>query len=453
MRRITKVLFSSLLSLLETLGRQRLVSSATKTLSKSPQVLLFLNFLIPLLMVFAKCYNPHIFLRNPDVPVITSNICSVVALGADDRSVSVWQTKSARPLIVAREVFERQIMDLSWCAFFFSCLSPRCITFLNRSWDGLTLYAVSSDGTMGVFAFDKEELDGISPHSAQELYLQKFGFVPPPLPEGYSHHSLPTAVEAQTDATTNPMTRTTPPPSPKAQANAHTSQTGFGHTATINGSGEHVNKLVAKRGNKKRIVPTSLNDVPSASTAAFEKTFSSSSSTGVFGSRHSPVPEPKHRLSNVSSALNDRSLRAYLPDLSSAGMNQTPDGYSVPINNMDHSLATEVPIDSLDTGTVGKGKRKASAADLDDPRPTKPRTLGGDKSREAGVPKVINVASTSMNEIQRTWNATPAQLIPTTLLLTYLCAKVEGTTEDIFEGRNSENFGRSSQGRCLVPGD
>jgi hypothetical protein len=47
------------------------------------------------------------------------NICSVVALGADDRSVSVWQTKSARPLIVAKEVFERQIMDLSWCVLFF----------------------------------------------------------------------------------------------------------------------------------------------------------------------------------------------------------------------------------------------------------------------------------------------------------------------------------------------
>lgn len=44
----------------------------------------------------------------------TYNICSVVALGADDRSVSVWQTKSARPLIVAKEVFDRQIMDLSW---------------------------------------------------------------------------------------------------------------------------------------------------------------------------------------------------------------------------------------------------------------------------------------------------------------------------------------------------
>ncbi len=48
------------------------------------------------------------------MPVVTSNICSVVALGADDLSVSVWQTKSARPLIAAKEVFERSILDLNW---------------------------------------------------------------------------------------------------------------------------------------------------------------------------------------------------------------------------------------------------------------------------------------------------------------------------------------------------
>lgn len=61
-----------------------------------------------------QAYNPHIFLRDTSHAIVASNICSVVALGADDRSVSVWQTKSARPLIVAKDVFERQIMDLSW---------------------------------------------------------------------------------------------------------------------------------------------------------------------------------------------------------------------------------------------------------------------------------------------------------------------------------------------------
>ena len=80
------------------------------------------------------------------MPVVASNICSVVALGADDRSVSVWQTKSARPLVVAKEVFERQIMDLSWSS------------------DGLTLYAVSSDGTLAVCATHRAAPGHARPH-------------------------------------------------------------------------------------------------------------------------------------------------------------------------------------------------------------------------------------------------------------------------------------------------
>ncbi|KAG8761499.1 HIR complex subunit [Ceratobasidium sp. 423] len=103
-------------------------------------------------------YNPHIFLRNANAAATTSNVCSVVALGADDQSVSVWQTKHARPLVVAREVFDRPIMDLAW------------------SWDGLTLFACSSDGTVAVFDFEESELEGIVPHSVQDDYLKKFGF-------------------------------------------------------------------------------------------------------------------------------------------------------------------------------------------------------------------------------------------------------------------------------------
>lgn len=62
----------------------------------------------------SQAYNPHIFRRDVAKPVHTQNICSVVALGSDDLSLSIWQTKSARPLIVCKDVFERPIMDLSW---------------------------------------------------------------------------------------------------------------------------------------------------------------------------------------------------------------------------------------------------------------------------------------------------------------------------------------------------
>ncbi|KZV96855.1 WD40 repeat-like protein [Exidia glandulosa HHB12029] len=157
--------------------------------------------------VEAACYNPHIFLRETDKPVQTNNICSVVALGAGDGSVSVWQTKNPRPLVVGKEAFTHPILDLSWSS------------------DGLTLYAVSFDGTMAVFDFDREELEGIAPTSAQEGYLKKFGFSTPELPA------------------TGPLVHYTAPA-------ANTSQV--------------VNQLVARKGGKKR---AQLNgSIPSAAT-------------------------------------------------------------------------------------------------------------------------------------------------------------------------------------------
>ncbi|KIY64054.1 WD40 repeat-like protein [Cylindrobasidium torrendii FP15055 ss-10] len=188
--------------------------------------------------VEVAAYNPHIFLRNPEQPMATANICSVVALGADDRSVSVWQTKSARPLIVAKEVFDRQIMDLNW------------------SWDGLTLYAASSDGTLAVFHFEPEELEGIAPHSAQDQYLAKFGFVPPPLPSGYSH----TPIHAPSNDNTQ-----------------------------LNGGA--VNVLVAKKNtNKGRRRPKANGfDIPSASHNGFgNQSDSSFNSPLAFGSSSAP---------------------------------------------------------------------------------------------------------------------------------------------------------------------
>ena len=94
----------------------------------------------------------------------------------------------------AKEVFERQILDLSWCtSLLFCCLVLLFVLtpHIYRSWDGLTLYAVSSDGTLAAFAFDQDEMEGIAPLSAQEQYLTKFGFVAPPLPVGYSHTETP----------------------------------------------------------------------------------------------------------------------------------------------------------------------------------------------------------------------------------------------------------------------
>ncbi|KAF5383088.1 hypothetical protein D9615_005075 [Tricholomella constricta] len=334
--------------------------------------------------VEVAAYNPHIFLRNMNAPVATSNICSVVALGADDRSVSVWQTKSARPLIVAKEVFERQIMDLSW------------------SWDGLTLYAASSDGTLAVFNFDPDELEGIAPHSVQEQYLTKFGFNPPPVPEGYSHVS------------TKESSQITPPPSPSTQKQSLS--TGF---TQANGGGERINMLVAKRGNKKR---ANLTAVPSAGTT-------SASVNGIAGPSGSTAPTSKRA-----------QLMQIMPSstfpLPSEQPFDAPDSWS---RHADVSMDLDVPIDSLDTSVSPmhtRGKRKASAViDLtDEGKPNKARTLGGDRVREHVSVKEIGVVD---GGTRVAWGGQVGPSLPVAALLTSLTAEIEGS-DDLFEGRNSE---------------
>ncbi|KAF8067726.1 histone transcription regulator 1 [Lyophyllum atratum] len=346
-------------------------------------------------------YNPHIFLRNMNAPVATSNICSVVALGADDRSVSVWQTKSARPLIVAKEVFERQIMDLSW------------------SWDGLTLYAASSDGTIAVFNFDPEELEGIAPHSVQEQYLTKFGFSAPPIPEGYSH------------ITTKETSQVTPPVSPSSQQKQPQSQlTGFSQT---NGGGEHINMLVAKRSNKKRANLTTQVGVPSAGTSA--------SVNGIAGPSGSTAPVSKRaqlvQVRDVQmSSTRQKSPRSF--PLPSEQPFDASDSWS---RHADVSMDLDVPIDSLETFASPMHvprKRKASAVvDLtDEGKPSKARTLGGDRVRDHVAVKEIAVVERGVV----VWGGQAGPSLPVPAVLTSLTADIEGSDE-VLEARNAEDDG------------
>ncbi|KAL0958091.1 hypothetical protein HGRIS_000265 [Hohenbuehelia grisea] len=385
--------------------------------------------------VEVAAYNPHIFLRNPSQSPTTSNICSVVALGADDRSVSVWQTKSARPLIVAKEVFERQIMDLSW------------------SYDGLTLYAASSDGTIGVFAFDAEELEGIAPHSVQERYLQKFGFVPPPLPSGYSHSGKDEPIS------------TASPVKPEAP------------TSSLHDSGgERVNVLVAKKkkkgpnGTKVAEPDKDRKRVPLMQGGANGGMGAPASASGAaaphsrlggppFGDlrtpSHSHLAAPNHFPTPDEQPAGTWSRRADLdlPRGTEASQRRpsahfADDDVSMPFAGVDDHL------DSVDGGSTwatasdevgAKGSKRKAGTDVDD-RPTKARTLGGDVVRGAPPPGSVRAleatpggratgggfGTTVAN------NAGGATLVPP-LLMSYLSTNVEGGgSDEVFEARNSE---------------
>lgn len=257
---------------------------------------------------------------------------------------------------------------------------------------------------MAVFSFDSEELEGIAPQSAQEQYLKKFGFVPPPLPSGYSH-DVPVATQGAAGSA-----RMTPPPSPgRAEAKSLQTQTGFG--ATANG-GEQINQLVAKRKTKKRIQPSFVGglagSVPSAGSAQVP-------------SAAEPAPAAAS-----SSAANpfaglvddvDRDVEMFAGDAS-----------------------TDVPIAALETG---RAKRKTLDG-VDDRIATRPRTLGGDRVRESVPVREIAGAGAGLGMAAQVplWGEQSSvmgrlQALP---VLTYVKATIEGS-EDVFEGKNAESGG------------
>ncbi|CAN4107249.1 unnamed protein product [Withania somnifera] len=85
---------------------------------------------------------------------------NVIAIGSQDRTITVWTTASPRPLFVAKHFFSQSVVDLSW--------SP----------DGYSLFACSLDGSVATFHFDGNELGHqLSDAELEELKRSRYGDV------------------------------------------------------------------------------------------------------------------------------------------------------------------------------------------------------------------------------------------------------------------------------------
>ncbi|TVU10554.1 hypothetical protein EJB05_44095 [Eragrostis curvula] len=85
---------------------------------------------------------------------------NVIAIGSQDRTITVWTTASARPLFVAKHFFSQSVVDLSW--------SP----------DGYSLFACSLDGSVANFHFEAKELGyRLSDSELDELKRSRYGDV------------------------------------------------------------------------------------------------------------------------------------------------------------------------------------------------------------------------------------------------------------------------------------
>ncbi|PWN48263.1 WD40 repeat-like protein [Violaceomyces palustris] len=106
--------------------------------------------------VVVSAFSPRLFKGFDEGPQ-----AMVLALGSLDQSVSVWVTGLEKPVLVARDVFERQVLDLSWSS------------------DGYTLYACSSDGTVAVFSLTPDEISDALSNDTLLKAREVFGYKKP----------------------------------------------------------------------------------------------------------------------------------------------------------------------------------------------------------------------------------------------------------------------------------
>lgn len=278
-----------------------------------------------------------------------------------------------------------------------------------RSWDGLTLYAVSSDGTLAAFCFDPDELEGIAPHSIQQQYLQKFGFAPPPLPEGWSHTNLQTLSSGH---------RMTPPPSPNRSSHPPHGLNGFGAPSANTGH-EVVNTLIAKRNTKRRAQQQSLGPRGISNSAA---------------SYHDSLSQAHSRTHHVTPAIgSDVVPEPSQHPTASHSLDRPPD------------MITDVLIDSLGATSSAGAKRKSSILDMSEDRPAKARTLGGDRVRDSN-PNIVKEICSPINQRTVVPEASETErkdVFSAPPVLTYLTVKVTDAGDDMLECKNAESGGRA----------
>ena len=100
-------------------------------------------------------FYPEILKPNKD----SEKSYCLCGLGSRDRSVSIWQTNSSRPLLVIQDLFDNPVMDLSWCK------QPKP-----------GMLACSTDGTIAYLEFDYKEIGyPLSKEETEKFFMKNYG--------------------------------------------------------------------------------------------------------------------------------------------------------------------------------------------------------------------------------------------------------------------------------------
>jgi protein HIRA/HIR1 len=86
-----------------------------------------------------------------------SSLVTVIASAGQDKTLSIWNTNTSRPVVILQDVASKSISDLAW--------TP----------DGQTLFASSLDGTILSVKFEVGELGWVATSEENDRALQKYG--------------------------------------------------------------------------------------------------------------------------------------------------------------------------------------------------------------------------------------------------------------------------------------
>lgn len=107
-------------------------------------------------------FSPRLFHTvKPDENATTDGdagqLVTVIASAGQDKTLSIWNTNTSRPVVVLQDISGKSISDLAW--------TP----------DGQTLYASSLDGGVVVVKFEEGELGWVAQTEENVKALQKYG--------------------------------------------------------------------------------------------------------------------------------------------------------------------------------------------------------------------------------------------------------------------------------------
>ncbi|KAK5653353.1 hypothetical protein OQA88_9045 [Cercophora sp. LCS_1] len=87
----------------------------------------------------------------------SSGLVTVIASAGQDKTLSIWNTNTSRPLVILQDIASKSISDLAW--------TP----------DGQTLFASSLDGSIVAVKFETGELGWVAKAEENDKALQKYG--------------------------------------------------------------------------------------------------------------------------------------------------------------------------------------------------------------------------------------------------------------------------------------